>query len=148
MKELEKNIKQEIIDLHDIFVHWFTGYSNKTELEHKLSSRFFKDSIFIPPNGVTVNYNNLMMLFKNGYGQRSMDFKILISDVELLQEIGDYVLVNYVEWQTDDAYPEVTNNYNVRKTTLIISKEKPFKWLHTHETMLPMPSKIIENWKS
>ena len=147
-QELQKQIEQEIIDLHDIFISWFTGKPDKTDLENKLSSRFFKDSIFIPPNGASVNYDNLMVMFKNGYGQKNQDFKIAINNVEILQEIGDYVLVNYVEWQTEDAKPEATNNYNVRKTTLVISKEKPFKWLHTHETMLPMPNRIIEKWKS
>ena len=148
MKEFERSIKKEIIELHDIFVDWFTGNSDKTDLKNKLTSRFHEDSIFITTKGESVNYSNLMLMFENGYGKMNTDFKIAISDVEILQEVGDYILTNYIEWQTNDANPEANGNYNVRKTTLLISKEKPFKWLHTHETMLPNPDKIIEKWRS
>jgi len=149
MKELEQKIKQEIIDLHDLFVDWFTGKSDKTDLEHKLAPRFCKETIFISTKGKSVNYDSLMMMFKEGYGKRSPDFKIAISDVEVLQEVGDYVLSTYIEWQTNDPDPQASGNYNARKTTVLISKHKSLqtpKWLHIHETMLPKPDKIAENW--
>jgi len=147
MKELRQKIKQEVIDLHDIFVEWFTGSSNKIGLESKLKSRFFKETIFITTQGHSVNYEGLMNIFQNGYGVNSI-FKIAISDVEVLQKIGDYVLVNYVEWQTNDLNPELTGNYNTRKSTALISNKHPFKWLHIHETMLSKPNEIIESLKS
>lgn len=148
MKELEKNIKDEIIDLHDIFVNWFTGYIDKTDLQDKLFSRFDEDSKFITTKGESVDYNNLKTMFINGYGKMNKHFKIAISDVKLLNELGEYILVNYIEWQTNEANPKENDNYNARKTTLLITKKKPFKWLHIHETMLPKPNKIIEKWNS
>ena len=53
-----------------------------------------------------------------------------------------------MEWQTNDVNPEISGNYNVRKTTAIISETTPFTWLHIHETMLPKPEYIVEKWKS
>jgi len=51
MKELEQKIKQEIIDMHDLFVDWFTGKSDKADLQHKLAPRFYKETIFISTKG-------------------------------------------------------------------------------------------------
>lgn len=147
MKELKQQIEQEIIDLHDIFVEWFTGSSNKVDLENKLTSRFYEETVFITTQGHSVNYKGLMNMFRNGYGVDSI-LKIAISNVEILQKIGDHVLVNYVEWQTNDSNPELSDNYTIRKSTALISNKAPFKWLHIHETMLPKPHEIIEDWKS
>ena len=147
MNELEQKIKQEIIDLHDIFVKWFTGAIEKVDLEHKLASRFYEETIFITTQGHSINYKSLMNMFQNGYGVNSI-LKIAISNVEVLQKIGDYALVNYVEWQTNDLNPEISGNYSVRKTSALISNTPPFKWLHIHETMLPKPNEVIEAWKA
>ena len=146
--ENKQKIEQEIIELHNIFVSWFSGSTNKKELESKLASRFYEKSVFITTKGESVPYHQLMEMFENGYGKMSSDFKIAISNVELLQDIGEYFLVNYIEWQTTDPNPELTGNYNARKTTLLLSKTMPFKWLHIHETMLTKPTEIIEDWKS
>ena len=147
MTELKQKVQQEIIDLHDLFVNWFTGTSDKTDLENKLAPRFYKEAIFITTKGESVPYHHLMMMFKNGYGKMNADFKIAISNVELLHEIGDYVLANYIEWQTTDPDPQSSGNFTVRKTTVFLSKQEPFKWLHIHETMMPKPSVIIEDWR-
>ena len=146
--EIKQKIKQEIVDLHDVFVNWFTGALDKKDLENKLASRFYEKTIFITTKGESVPYHDLMTMFENSYGKMSPDFKIVISNVELLHEIGAYYLVNYIEWQTTDPNPQSSGNYNVRKTTLLLSKQTPFKWLHIHETMLTKPNEIIEDWKS
>lgn len=145
MNKLEKEIKQEIIDLHNFFVAWFTGKVDKSELENKLIPRFQNDTVFITTKGKSINYENLMQMFKGGYGMTGPDFRIAISDVEVLQEVGDHVLANYVEWQTGTQ--ETGNSYNARKATVLISKKAPFKWLHIHETMLPKPDKVVEQWR-
>lgn len=147
MKELEQKIKQEIIELHKFFVDWFTGKLDKADLEHKLVVRFNKQTTFITTKGQSVDYNGLMQMFEVGYGKMKKDFKIAISDVEIKHEVGDYVLATYIEWQTDDPNPEANNSYTARKTTTLISKQTPHKWLHIHETMLPKPRKIIEQWR-
>ena len=147
MKEIKQKIEKEIVDLHKIFVHWFTGALDRKALAPKLASRFFEETIFISPQGASLSYEDLMMMFENGYGRMNSNFKIVISDVELLQEIGDYYLVNYKEWQTKDPNPQLNGNYTVRKTTVLMSKQQPFKWLHIHETMMPNPSEIVEDWR-
>ena len=146
--EIKQEIEQEIIELHNLFVAWFSGSSNKKELEGKLAARFYKNTVFITTKGESVPYHQLMEMFESGYGKMSSDFKIAISNVELLQDIGEYFLVNYIEWQTTDPNPELSANYNARKTTLLLSKARPFKWLHIHETMLTKPTEIIKDWKS
>lgn len=148
MKELELKIKQEIIDIHVLFVDWFTGKVDKADLENKLAMRFFKETIFISTKGQSINYDGLMRMFKDGYGKMSPDFKIVISDVEILQKVGDYVLATYIEWQTNVPNPEASGSYTARKTTTLISKQKPFKWLHIHETILPKPDNIVEKWRN
>ena len=45
--EIEQKIKQEIIDLHDVFVTWFTGVSDQKDLEDKLAVRFHQKTQFI-----------------------------------------------------------------------------------------------------
>lgn len=146
---LEKELKQEVIDIHDSFVAWFTGKSNKTYLNNKLAPRFYKETKFITTKGESLNYDSLMKMLKRGYGMMSPDFKIAISNIEILHEVGIYVLVNYIEWQTNDSNPEISGNYSVRKTTALISKKTPFKWLHIHETIiLPKPDDIVAKWKS
>jgi len=148
MKELEQKIKQEVIDIHNLFVDWFTGKADKTDLNNKLAPRFYKETKFISTKGQSVNYDGLMEMFKEGYGKMSPAFRIAISDVEILQEVGDYVLVNYIEWQTNNPDPEASGSYTARKTSILISKQTPFKWLHIHETMLPKPNKIVEKWRT
>lgn len=146
--ENQQKIKQEIIDLHNLFVNWFTGVSDKKDLENKLAPRFYKHTVFITTQGASVSYDQLLTMFKNGYGKMNSNFKIAISNTEILHEIGEYYLVNYIEWQTTDPNPQTSGYYNARKTTALISKASPFKWLHIHETMLPKPHEIIEVWKS
>jgi len=145
--EIKQKIEQEIIDLHNLFVNWFTGNSDKENLKPKLASRFYEKTVFITTKGESVSYNNLMTMFENGYGKMNSNFKIAISNVEILHEIGEYILANYIEWQTTDVNPQSSGNYSVRKTTALISKQTPFKWLHIHETMMPKPSEIIDDWK-
>lgn len=146
--EIQQKIKQEIIDLHDVFVTWFTGVSDQKDLEDKLASRFLQKTIFITTQGDSVSYNQLMTMFKNGYGKMNSNFKIAINNVVVLNEIGEYFLVNYTEWQTTDPNPELTGNYTIRKATVLLSKQTPFKWLHIHETMMAKPNEIIADWKS
>jgi len=147
MNELEQKIKQEVIDLHDLFVQWFTGKFDKIDLKNKLASYFHKDVTFITTQGESINYKKLITMFDRGYGINP-SLRIVISDVEILQEIGDCILANYIEWQTNDPKPHISGNYSIRKTTLLISNKAPFKWLHIHETMMPKPIEIIEDWIS
>ena len=143
-----KEVEQEIINIHDFFVTWFTGVSDKTDFDKKLVPRFCKETTFITTKGASFDYDTLIMMLKRGYGMKNSSFKIAISNIEILQKIGTYVLVTYMEWQTNDVNPEISGNYNVRKTTAIISETTPFTWLHIHETMLPKPEYIVEKWKS
>jgi len=143
-----KEIKEEIINIHDFFVTWFTGVSDKMDLNKELTPRFCKETTFITTKGASFSYDDLMNMFKKGYGMMNSDFRIVISNIEILQKIGSYVLVTYIEWQTNDVNPEISGNYTVRKTSALISEKRPFTWLHIHETMLPKPADIVEEWKS
>jgi len=147
MEKIKQQIEQEIIDLHKLFVSWFTGALAQSDLENKLASRFLKETIFITTQGESVAYQHLMMMFQQGYGKMNSAFKIAISDVDVLHDFGEYVLVTYIEWQTTDANPQSSGIYNVRKTTALISKQMPFKWLHIHETMQPKPNEVLAEWR-
>jgi len=55
-----KTLEQEIIDIHDFFVAWFTGKSHKTDFNDKLAVRFYKETKFITTKGETLNYVDLL----------------------------------------------------------------------------------------
>jgi len=144
MKEIRERIKQEIEDLHHLFVNWFTGKADKSELKRELNTRFSQETKFISTAGDTINYESLMLMFENGYGKTSKEFKIVISDFELVQEIGDYVLANYVEWQTTSSNTKASGNFTARRSTVLISRQSPFKWLHIHESMIPQSDGLMK----
>ncbi len=90
--------------------------------------------MFIPPEGHRLDREHLIAGFHAGYG-KNKEFRIEIRDVKLLREMGEYALATYTEWQRGAVVSTPTQN--ARITTAVMTRAKPFRWLHVQETWLP-----------
>ena len=134
MNTLLEDVRREIVELHEFFSDWFNGNTNQDQLKPRFLSRLHSDFIFIPPEGVVLDADDISNAFAQGYGTNS-DFKIQIRDVTIRHEMGNHILVTYTEWQAGAKLSGYENN--ARFTTVLMEKGKPFKWLHLQETWLP-----------
>ena len=62
------------------------------------------------------------------------DFRIAITDVRVVRDLGDTVMATYTEWQTGAKRSATQNG---RFTSVLMTKAAPHRWLHIHETWLP-----------
>ncbi|MAI61062.1 MAG: hypothetical protein CBB87_01070 [Micavibrio sp. TMED27] len=134
MSALLNDIRREVEDIHGFFVDWFNGTASVDDIETQLIPRFDDALRFISPDGISTYKDQLILGFRQAYGSNS-DFKILITDVEILHEIGDKMLISYVEWQRGKA--NIIGTKNGRITTALLTQGNPFRWFHVHETLLP-----------
>ena len=84
------------------------------------------------PEGVTLSVEQLVIGFRESYGANA-DFKIDIRDVVIRHVLDEHVLVTYTEWQRGAAAPSPA--LNARQSSVLLTKSKPFKWLHVQETL-------------
>ena len=132
---LLEDVTAEIVDLHDAFVRWFSGELGRGELD-QLAGRFDPAVIFVSPDGQVIRGAQLMERFQKAHGTNP-DIRIQIRDVEIQRELPDHILVTYTEWQWSAI--ESATAQKGRFTTALLSRNKPFKWFHVHETRLPDP---------
>ncbi|MBT7953007.1 MAG: DUF4440 domain-containing protein [Gammaproteobacteria bacterium] len=134
MSDLERDVHKEIDDMHVFFVEWFNGTADKNSYEEKFVSRFDPAVIFIGPNGMLLDYENLMAMMREAHGSNP-DFRIAIRDVTIRHESDTQVVATYTEWQRNAMNSD--NADNGRLTTVMLSRGKPLRWLHVQETWLP-----------
>lgn len=139
MHALENDVRREIEDLHRFFVDWFTGRAEKSALNAILLSALDESLLFISPDGHRLARDTLLDGLRAGHGTNP-DFRIAIRDVTVQQDLGDHVLATYTEWQRGSrtsGQPE-----NARVATVVMTREKPFRWLSVHETWLPKDVRV------
>jgi len=134
MNILLDDVRNEIINLHDFFVSWFNGTVRQDELDSRFLSRLDKNLTFIAPEGSVFSVSDLATNFQQAYGINK-EFRIQIRDVKICQTMTDHILVTYTEWQVGAKASEKSSN--ARITSALLTKTKPFKWLHIQETWLP-----------
>lgn len=134
MTDLLHEVRQEIIDLHDFFVGWFNGTADPDQLDSELIARLDPGMTFVAPEGATLSADTLIGGFRKSFGLNK-DFRIQIRDVAVRHVLKDHVLATYTEWQTGSILSKPAKN--ARQTSVLLTKDKPFKWLHVHETWLP-----------
>ena len=134
MQVLEQDVRKEVEELHAFFVDWFTGNAAPQDLDRIFVPRFSDEMLFISPGGAMSTGKELVQMFRDGYGANPA-FRIAITDVKIQREIGDCLLVTYVEWQKGGDVSGTAGNSRI--TTALFSKQQPFQWLHVHETMMP-----------
>ena len=134
MGDLQDRVREEIEEVHGFFVDWITGETDEGALEKVFVPRIDDAMHFVSPDGNRLDRDELVAMFRRCHGANP-DFRIAIRDVRILSELGDHLLATYQEWQRGaktSAKPE-----NGRVTTVVLSRESPFRWLHVHETWLP-----------
>lgn len=134
MHALENDVRKEVEELHRFFVDWFTGRAEKSALNTVLLSALDEDLLFISPDGHRLVRDTLLDGFRAGYG-KNPDFRIAIRDVKVLRDLGDHVLVTYTEWQRGSRASGQSEN--ARVASVVMTRERPFRWLSVHETWLP-----------
>lgn len=128
-------IKSEIESLHEFFCDWFGGTKSKSVFEAEFLNRFSKDLVFIPPAGKYLGLRDLSESVRAGYGSNP-NFRVQIRNVIITQQIDDYVLATYEEWQRDALASTPANNGRV--ATVLFQVRPTLKWMHIHETWLPI----------
>ena len=134
MSTLEADVRAEIEDVHRFFERWFTGAADAEDLDTLFVSRLDDDVIFMSPDGNRMGRDGLIGLFRNAHGNNP-DFRIAIRDVAVRRDLGTHLLATYTEWQK--AARSSAESENARFTTVLLKKDRPFRWLHIHETWLP-----------
>jgi len=134
MHALENAVRAEIEDLHRFFVDWFTGRAELSTLNTILLSALDEDLLFVSPDGHRLNRDALVEGFLAGHGTNP-DFRIAIRDVEIQHDLGNHVLATYTEWQRGARMS--AQSENARRTSVLMTRQAPFRWLSVHETWPP-----------
>ena len=134
MSDLEQDLREEVELLHRFFVRWFNGTAAPAELAEIFLPRMDVETYFVSPDGYRLERDGLVAMFEDAHGSNP-DFRIAVREVRLLREIGDTLLITYSEWQRGARAS--ARSENGRITSALIRRDRPFKWLHIHETWLP-----------
>lgn len=156
-KTLQQACREEIENLHGIFVCWFKGLQPKEELEKELLDRITTNFSHVAPNGQFLKGRaNLLHSLNEKYKAYPMDaFDIQIESVKVIWAHNDLCLVTYEEWQWwRDVESGSSSNSNMNtsshsnandsdvvrfgRLTSCLLKQRPgsFHWVHVHETWL------------
>ncbi len=133
-------VRQEIAALHHFFIDWFSGAIENTDaaFAEGLVNRFAPSCILIQPNGSRSQSAEFCATVRNGYGSNP-EFRIAIRNVSLVWHSSDHVLATYEEWQRNAK--SSTPPDNGRVATVLFRWEptaSALRWLHIHETWLPI----------
>ena len=135
-KTLQQVCREEIENLHGIFVCWFKGLQPKEELERELHDRVTSGFSHIAPNGQFLKGRaNLLVNLQEKYNAYpTKAFDIQIENVKVVWTLNDLCLVTYEEWQ------EVGGESRGRLSTALFKMREGtpngVEWLHVHETWL------------
>ena len=128
-------VLEEVESLHKFFEGWFSGALSKSELEPEFLCRFDPGFVLIPPTGRVLTLEELAAGLLASYGTRP-DLRISIRNVKVRSVSGGHILATYEEWQQSGLAPEQVQN--ARITTAVFDSVGPLKWIHVHETWIPV----------
>jgi hypothetical protein len=127
-------VQAEIEALHEFFVGWFGGRLPKDRFEPDFLARFDPDFILVPPAGTTLGLGILAESVRSSHASNP-DFRISIRNVHVRRVLDGHVLATYEEWQRNALASTPPDNGRV--ASVLFRNERPFVWLHIHETWLP-----------
>jgi len=142
---LDAIIRQEVESLHEFFVGWFSGKLPKSEFDRAFLSRFEPGFVLISPAGVVDSLEDLVAALLAGHGSKP-DLRISIHDVKVWQVFEESVLATYEERQ--DLGTALAQPGTARITTALFRRDEPLKWLHVHETWLPVSAGLDDSRES
>ena len=131
---LELRVRNEIEELHEFFVGWFSGEAPVDSFEAEFLSRFDQKFILIPPAG---NFLSLAELQSSIYQNHATnpDFRISIRNVKIQGIWDGIVLATYEEWQRNALASKPPDN--ARISSVVFKQSESLQWLHVHETWMP-----------
>ncbi len=132
MTDLTDAVRAEIEAVHRFFVDWFAAAVPATALEGllaRIDSAFF----YVTPDGNRLTCTDLAAMLQGAHGANP-DFRIAVRDVRVRHQTAGHVLATYTEWQKGARASQAEN---ARVTTVLLTRDQPFKWCHIHETWLP-----------
>ena len=129
-------VRGEIENLHNFFVSWFSGSTERGRpvLEAGLLDRFDESFLLIPPAGVVRDRSTFAESVEAAYGTNP-DFKVAIRNVTVRRRWDEHVLATYEEWQRNALASKPPDNG--RLATVLFRQDQGLRWLHVHETWLP-----------
>lgn len=133
--DIQVKVRHEVERLHQFFVSWFNGTIAESTLQSDFLDRMSGDLVCILPGGVRLGLDELFPAIRDGFGSNP-DFRIAIRDVKIHWVFDDYVLATYEEWQRNALASKPPDNGRI--STVLFRGAERLKWLHIHETWLPM----------
>jgi type 2A phosphatase activator TIP41 len=156
-RTLQRVCREEIENLHGIFVCWFKGLQPREDLERELSDRITPGFSHVAPNGQFIKGRaNLLHNLLDKYDAfPNKAFDIQIKNVKVVWTQDDLCLVTYEEWQwwrdmeqrthresmlgaaaTTTAAPDDVSHLGRLSSCLLKQRPGCFHWIHVHETWL------------
>ena len=133
-RELEQAVRDEVERLHEFFVGWFAGELPEASLDTGFVAHLGAEFVLIPPGGIVLSRDDIAEAIRQSYDSNP-EFRIAIRDVQIRQELDDYLVVTYEEWQRNALQSSPPDNG--RLATALFRRGPPLEWLHVHETWLP-----------
>ena len=137
MVDIESLVTREIEDLHVFFVSWFSGSAPDDDawFQDEFTDRFHLSFVLIPPGGNMLDLGTLTSSIRSRHGSNP-DFRIAIRNVKVRLCWENYVLATYEEWQRNALASKPPDNG--RLASVLFQNGDSLKWLHVHETWLPV----------
>lgn len=131
---VEATVREEVENLHEFFVAWFSGALPRSEFEPGFLRRFDPGFVLIPPTGSLLTLEELATALRAAHATR-LDFRIAIRNVQVRRVTDEQILATYEEWQWSGH--DSTSVPTARITTAVFKNLEPLQWLHVHESWLP-----------
>jgi hypothetical protein len=126
--------KDEIVEIHAFFVHWFTESSAKPEEFKRLDSSFDPEFAMVTPDGKLHARAEVLWRLRKAKAHMEKKFAIDIEEVTELWTSENAVLVGYIEAQSIDG------RHTRRRSTALFERHDAtphgVTWRHLHETWI------------
>ena len=124
----------EIEELHEFFVEWYTATIPEDRFD-RMERAIAPGFEMVTPDGVRRERSVVLDAVRESYGRDDPgEFDIDIRNVELIEDLDEYALVRYEEWQTSGA------NRTGRVSTVLFREQSDapggLQWIDLHETWL------------
>ncbi|MBN4055060.1 hypothetical protein JYT15_00975 [Acidimicrobium ferrooxidans] len=131
-----KRAVTEILELHQFFVHWFTGELSDSDADFARIERALAEQFhIISPRGVTDAKPELLRGLRGAHG-KNPQFRIWIENCQARFVSETLCLMTYEEWQ------ESAGETSARLSSALFAAApgcpNELQWLHLHETWLPI----------
>jgi type 2A phosphatase activator TIP41 len=155
--QMQRNVEREIRDLHQIFVTWFRGDADLSELQTELELKLLPGFSHVAPNGHMVQGRKVLLEYLNDKYACYKDqvFEIQVYNVRILWQSEAKILACYEEWQSWDVPTTTEEGASTdrqqfgRLSTCLLDHNKSssfsdtFQWIHVHETWMEAEEPVL-----